>query len=423
MNRHSVHGNDNHRAWLRHLFELGVASCQPREVLPALLPTDAPRGRNIVLGAGKAAAEMAAVANTYLAGRTEGLVVTRYGHGARSPTGDIRVLEAGHPVPDRQSLEAAAGMLAIAGTASAGDRVYFMMSGGGSALLCAPVDGVSFEEKQDITRSLLHSGAAIGEINLVRKFLSQIKGGALAARAARAELKTYVISDVPGNNAADVASGPSIGVGDNVDAAIEVLHRYGCNASKSVEDAMRGASRRQVPAHPVIIAATARTALDAIAAEIAVEGWDPVLVGEDVVGDASEIGREHANLALKHRAERKRAALISGGELTVRVRNDQGCGGPNLEYLASLMLGLGAAEGVEAIACDSDGIDGTEDNAGAYLSWTSLERARQAKLDPERLLADNNTWACFAALDDLIVTGPTRTNVNDIRIILVNSSS
>ena len=423
MSRHSVHGNDNHRAWLGHLFELGVASCQPREVLPALLPTDAPTGRNIVLGAGKAAAEMAAVANACLAGRNEGLVVTRYGHGARSPTGDIRVMEAGHPVPDGQSLKAAAGMLAIAGTARAGDRVYFMMSGGGSALLCAPIDGVSFEEKQDITRSLLHSGAAISEINLVRKFLSKIKGGALAARAASAELKTYVISDVPGDNAADVASGPSIGISDDADAALDVLHRYGCGASKSVEDAIRDASRRQVPTHDVIIAATARTALDAIVTEIAAKGWNPVMVGEDVVGDASEIGREHAILALKIRAEGKRVALISGGELTVRVSNDKGRGGPNLEYLTSLMLGLGGVDGVEAIACDSDGIDGTEDNAGAYMSWTSLERARQANLDPERLLADNNTWACFAALDDLIVTGPTRTNVNDIRIILVDSSS
>lgn len=423
MGCHSAHGNNGHRDWLRQLFDLGVARCQPREVLPALLPTDAPAGRNIVLGAGKAAAEMAAVANACLAGRTTGLVVTRHGHGARSPTGNIRVIEAGHPVPDSQSLEAAAEMLAIADTACAGDRVHFMMSGGGSALLCAPIDGLSFEQKQDITRSLLHSGAAIGEINLVRKFLSRIKGGALAARAASAEQRTYVISDVPGDNPADVASGPSISVSDNVDAAIGVLRRYGCDAPKSVEVAMRGASRQQAPKHPVLIAATARTALDAIMAEVAAKGWNPVLLGEDVVGDASEIGREHAKLALKYRSAGKKVALISGGELTVRVRNDEGRGGPNLEYLASLMLGLGRAEGVEAIACDSDGIDGTENNAGAYLSWTSLERARQAGLDPERLLADNDTWACFAALDDLIVTGPTRTNVNDIRIILVNNSS
>lgn len=415
-----AHGPNSHRDWLRYLFDVGVARCQPREVLPALLPDDAPQGQNIVLGAGKAAAEMAAVAHGCLQGRTTGLVVTRYGHGARSPTGEIKVIEAGHPVPDSQSREAAEAMLAIAESASADDRVYFMMSGGGSALLCAPVDGITLEGKQAVTRFLLHSGAAIDEINLVRKFLSRIKGGCLAARAAAAELRTYVISDVPGDDPADVASGPSIAVSRDVDEAIAVLRRHDYDDTDAVARVMRGSGRPEVPKHPVVVAATAKTALDAIAREVSAKDWDPIVIGDDVAGDATAIGAEHARLAMEYRSQGRKCALISGGELTVRVGNREGRGGRNLEYLASLMLALDGVEGVEAIACDSDGIDGSEDNAGAYLSWTSLERARRNGQDPASQLAANDTWALFDELGDLIVTGPTRTNVNDIRIILVN---
>ena len=412
-------GANSHRDWLQYLFEVGVAHCQPRAVLPAILPKDAPKGRNIVLGAGKAAAEMAAVASAYLAGKTEGLVVTRYGHGARSSTGNIDVIEAGHPVPDSQSVEAAAAMLAMAGTATADDRVYFMMSGGGSALLCAPIDGVTFDQKQAVTRFLLYSGAPIAEINRVRKFLSRIKGGGLAAAASSAELRTYVISDVVGDDPGDVASGPSIGVTGDVESAIDVLNKYRYADTLAVADVMRAASKSPAPDHPVTVAATAKTALDAIAREVTAKGWNPVIVGDDLVGDAATIGRAHAEIAREYREKDQKVALVSGGELTVTLQSDAGRGGPNLEYLTSLMVSLEGAPGVEAIACDSDGIDGSEDNAGAYMSWTSLARAAQSHVNPAELLASNDTWACFAALDDLIVTGPTRTNVNDIRIILV----
>ena len=415
----------DHRDLLRRLFDVGVARCHPRDVLPGVLPREAPEGRNIVLGAGKAAAEMAAVAHEYLAGETIGLVVTRYGHTALSSTGNIEVIEAGHPVPDGQSVSAAARMLELAATATADDRVLFMMSGGGSALLCAPIDGISVERKQEVTRFLLHSGARIDEINCVRKHLSRIKGGGLASKAAAAECLTYVISDVVGDDPSDVASGPSIGVTADADAAIQILQNYGYPELQLASDAIRRNTREAVPSHPVHVVATSKLALAAISDAAREAGWQPVIVGEDLEGIAEEVGREHAELALGYQGKGGRYALISGGELTVRVSNPNGRGGPNLEYLASLMIHLGGSGGIEAIACDSDGIDGSEDNAGGYISWSSLARGgnsageRVLDIDPRGLLAANDTYACFDALGDLVKTGPTRTNINDIRIILV----
>lgn len=422
-----VHPVDNaingHRDWLQRLFKVGVAHCQPRAVLPSVLPKDAPVGRNIVLGAGKSTAEMAAVASEYLVGTTEGLVVTRYGHGVKSATGDIEVLEAGHPVPDEQSTQAATRMLEMAENATVDDRVLFLFSGGGSALLCAPIDGVTFEQKQDVTRFLLHSGAPIEQINRVRKHLSRVKGGGLAAKASRAELRTYVISDIVGNKASDVASGPSIGTTGDVEAAIDILNNYRYPEVLSIADAMRAAPGTNAPEHPVAILATAKTALDAIAKEVAAHGWTPVIMGDDIVGDAAETGRIHAELSKEYQAKGQNIALISGGELTVQVRNKNGRGGPNLEYLTSLMIHLNGAKGIEAIACDSDGIDGSEDDAGGIISWTSLKRAAERHINPAELLANNNSYDCFSVLDDLVVTGPTRTNVNDIRVILIGPSS
>lgn len=413
-------GNRTHGDLLRRLFDVGVARSHPRDVLPGLLPADAPNGRNIVLGAGKAAAEMAAVANEYLAGDTVGLVVTRYAHGALSATGDIEVIEAGHPVPDDQSVSAASKMLDLAASATSADRVLFMMSGGGSALLCAPIDGITVEQKQEITRFLLHSGARIDEINCVRKHLSRIKGGGLASKAAEAECLTYVISDVVGDDPSDVASGPSIGVTSDVESAIQILRQYGYPDVQDAAKVMRENTRGPVPDHPVEVVATSRNALTAISQAAQEAGWQPVIVGKDIEGIARDVGREHAELALDHKSKGGGVALISGGELTVKVANPDGRGGPNLEYLASLMIHLDGSEGIEAIACDSDGIDGSEDNAGGYISGSSLLRAAEQGLDPRSLLAANNTYACFDALGDLVITGPTRTNINDIRIILVD---
>ena len=413
----------DHRGFLEYLFNVGVDRCRPREVLPPVLPKDAPAGRNIVLGAGKAAAEMAAVANEHLVGRTAGLVVTRYGHSSDSSTGNIEVIEAGHPVPDSQSSAAAERMLELAASATSEDRVLFMISGGGSALLCAPIEGVTPERKQEITWFLLRSGASIDEINHVRKHLSRIKGGALAHRAAAAELLTFAISDVVGDSLTDIASGPSVPFERDVNKAIGVLEKYRYANVGEISGAMLRAADIQPPTHSATVVATAKAALEAIAAEAEAAGWNTVLLGDDVEGDATEVGRAHADLALQYRAKCGRFALISGGELTVEVKNLNGQGGPNLEYLASLMVHLGGAASIEAIACDSDGIDGSEDNAGGYVSPTSLARAAQMDIDPLYLLRNNQTYNCFENLGDLIVTGPTRTNVNDIRIILVDAGA
>lgn len=411
------------RALLKHLFDFGVSHCQPRRVLPELLPKDAPVGRNVVLGAGKAAAEMAAVAHDHLQGETVGLVVTRYGHGAFSPTGNIEVVEAGHPVPDENSVEAAVRMLALAESTTRDDRVLFMFSGGGSALLCAPIDGVTAQQKQDLTRFLLHSGARIDEINCVRKHLSRIKGGGLAAKAGDSPMWTYVISDVVGDNPADVASGPSISDASVVDDALKVLAKYGYADQASILDAVCVNSKQRASAHPVHVVATAQTAVDAVAQEAQVNGWTPVVIGVDLEGNASDVGRAHAELALEYRKRNGNFALISGGELTVEVKNPNGRGGPNLEYLTSLMIHLDGAIGIEALACDSDGVDGSEDNAGGFISPTSLVRAASKNIDPSDMLTRNDTYTFFASLDDLVVTGPTRTNINDIRIILVTHDS
>ncbi len=409
------------RAYLEERFRTAVARCAPAIVLPDLLPGDAPQGKNVVFGAGKAAAEMAAVANEHLKGRCEGLVVTRYGHTTPSSTGLVEVLEAGHPVPDERSVFGARRMLEIAEAVAPEDRVLFMFSGGGSALLCAPIDGVSVDQKKDLTQKLLRSGAPIEDINCVRKHLSAIKGGQLASRVTSgAELSTFLISDVVGDAPSDIASGPSIPMDPDPAAAIRVLRQYVGEPEPGLVEALRAAKRRRAPDHPVVVAASARTALAAIRTDLEADGWTVRMLGDDLQGDATRVGAEHAQLAVECRNEECPVALISGGELVVQVGNANGRGGPNLEYLTSLMLTLAGAEGIEALACDSDGIDGTEDNAGGYVNADSLQRLAALGLDPGALLKDNNTYACFDALGDLIVTGPTRTNVNDIRIILID---
>ncbi len=412
--------NGSNRDVLEHWFRVGVERCLPRTVLPPVLPQDPPVGRNIVLGAGKAAAAMAAVAHERLRGKTVGLVVTRYGHGETASTGNIEVVEASHPVPDVQSEVAAARMLELAAGATPDDRVLFMMSGGGSALLCAPIDGVLAEKKRAVTGFLLHSGAPIQDMNCVRKHLSRIKGGGLAHAASAAELRTFAISDVVGDALTDIASGPSVHYERDVATAIVVLEKYGYAGARDFESAMLAADVIDAPLHDARVVANAAMALAAIAREAANQGWTPVLLGDDLEGRALDIGRAHAGIARHYRSQPGRHALISGGELTVEVKNTVGRGGPNLEYLASLMLNLDGLAGVEAIACDSDGIDGSEDNAGGYIGPDSLERARTLGIDPGRLLELNDTYVGFEALGDLIVTGPTLTNINDIRVILVD---
>jgi hydroxypyruvate reductase len=380
------------------------------------LPKTPPAGRTIVLGCGKAAAEMALVASEVLAGPVTGAVVTRHGHNVQTPPANIDVIEARHPVPDDLGLVAGARMLALAANAGPDDRVVFLMSGGGSALLCAPADGIAFAEKQAINDALVRSGVGIAEINLVRRHLSRVKGGRLAAAAGvrGAALLTFVISDVVGDDPALVASGPSIGAAFVPEAAIAILAAAGWPVTPQLAAAIRANRPPLVPAHPVHLLATNAVALAAIAARAAADGWQIVNLGGALTGEAATMGRAHAAIAARYRARAGRHLLLSGGELTVTRASPAGRGGPNLEYLTGLLAALDPAAPIAALAGDSDGIDGTEDNAGGFLTaaWADPVAATAA-------LASNRSYDLFARLGGLVMTGPTRTNVNDIRMIAV----
>lgn len=398
-------------------FMAGVEAASAPAALAELLPTGAPQGRTLVLGCGKAAAAMAEVAARVLPGTIEGCVVTRFGHGARGPTGGIEVIEASHPVPDAASREAGRRIRELAASARPGDRVIFLISGGGSALLCDPLPGLSLDEKASITSHLVRSGVAIGEINLVRRHLSRVKGGRLAAAAsaAAADMHSFLLSDVAGDDPAAIASGPTIPCRFEPEAALAILRRTGWPVDARLEDLIRGGEGAPAPIHPVHLVANGRTALDAVTAAARQAGWNVILLGDVLEGDAAETGRAHAAVALDHAARPGRHLLLSGGELTVRVRAEGGAGGPNLEYLAGLMSALPPGAPVAALAGDSDGIDGSADNAGGYFDATSHATAEAC----EAALAANRTYALFEQTGGLIITGPTRTNVNDIRMIAV----
>ncbi len=404
------------RQTLTDYFRLGIAAASPRHTLPAALPKVPPAGRTIVLGCGKAAAEMALVASECLAGPLIGVVVTRHGHNVETPPAGIDIIEARHPVPDGLGLAAGARMLALAATAGPDDRVVFLISGGGSALLCAPAEGIDFSEKQAINDALVRSGVGISEINLVRRHLSRIKGGRLAAAAGArgAELLSFVISDVAGDDPALVASGPSIGAAFVPEAAIAILNAAGWLVSPQLTAAIHANRPPPVPAHPVHLLATNADALVAIAARATADGWQVVDLGGALTGDAATVGRAHAAIAERYRSRPGRHFLLSGGELTVTRASSAGRGGPNLEYLTGLLATLDPAAPIAALAGDSDGIDGTEDNAGGYLeaAWADPVAAAAA-------LASNRSHDLFARLGGLVMTGPTRTNVNDIRMIAV----
>lgn len=406
---------------LRHelvsVFEAGVAAASAPAALASVLPEGAPTGRTLVLGCGKAAGAMAEVAKRHLAGEVMGCVVTRFGHGAREDTGGIEVIEASHPVPDAASLAAGRRIRELAATARPGDRVVFLISGGGSSLLCDPVPGLSMETKAAINRHLVRSGVPIASINLVRRHLSLVKGGRLAAAASAAaeDMHTFLISDVVGDDPSVVASGPTIASPFDPEGALTVLSESGWPVDETLSSLVHGAVAATAPSHPVHVIADAATALDAASAAACAHGWTVVRLGDELDGDAAETGRLHARLALERLARGERCLLVSGGELTVEVKAPDGRGGPNLEYLAGLMAALPEGVPVSALACDSDGIDGSEDNAGGYFDAEHRASAQEC----EAALAANRTYDLFAGLGGLVVTGPTRTNVNDIRLIAV----
>jgi glycerate 2-kinase len=412
--------------FLAALFAAMVAAADPARLLPGRLP-DPPRGRTVVVGAGKAAAAMAKAVEENWRGDLSGLVVTRYGHGL--PCRAIEVVEAGHPLPDSLGAGAAMRVLGLVHGLSADDLVIVLMSGGGSALLTLPAPGLTFDDLRQVNRLLLDSGAPIGEMNSVRKHLSAITGGRLAVAAWPAQVVTFAISDVPGDDPAVIASGPTVGDPSTFADAREIAGRYGLSLPAAVRAHLEAAKdETPKPGDPrltdgrYVMLATPAMALEAAAAAARTAGVEPVVLGADVQGEAREIAADHAATVRRLQSSRQRPSLIlSGGETTVTVRG-KGKGGRNTEYLLALALALesrGVASSVYALAADTDGIDGTEDNAGAFLYPDTLSRARAGGIDPERHLAANDSYGFFAALDDLFVTGPTRTNVNDLRAILV----
>ena len=411
--------SDDPRTLLRRMLDAVLASAAPARCLPAHLPAP-PAGRTLVVGAGKAAAAMAQAVENHWDGPLDGLVVTRYGH--RVPTRAIAVVEAAHPVPDAAGRQAAARILASVSELGADDLVLCLISGGGSALLALPAPGLGLEDKQAVTSALLRSGATISEINCVRKHLSAIKGGRLAAACHPARVVSLLISDVPGDEAAVIGSGPTVPDPTTFGDALAVLRKNRISDPVAVISHLeRGAEETPKPGDPRLARAETRLiaapsmALAAAAAVAREAGYQPEILGDALEGEARVLARAHADLA---RAAPPGTVLLSGGEATVTVTGN-GRGGPNAEYALALALALDGAPGIFATACDSDGIDGTEDNAGAWVTPDTLARARTAGEDAAARLAANDAYGFFAALGDLVVTGPTLTNVNDFRAILL----
>jgi glycerate 2-kinase len=406
---------DSPEGLLRALFAAAVDRALPERCLPAYLP-EPPAGRTVVVGAGKAAASMARALEAHWTGPLEGVVVTRRGHAL--PCRHIDVLEAGHPVPDEGSVHGARRLMEAVTGLDPDDLVICLLSGGGSALLSALPPGVTLEEEQGLTTALLRSGAAIGEINAVRRQISLIRGGRLAAAAAPARVVTLAISDVPGDHPDAIASGPTVFSAGTPADALEVLRRHGIAPPPGIAAWLTRPASVE-PAPPPFeadfrIIARARDALDAAATLAAEAGLEPIILGDDIEGEARLVARDHADLARTHPGR----LLLSGGETSVTVRQG-GRGGRNSEYLLALGLALADRTDVWALAADTDGIDGSGDNAGAVWTPQTLERAAALGLDPADFLARNDAHGFFAAVDQLVVTGPTHTNVNDFRAILL----
>jgi len=410
------------------MFDAALAACDPARCLPPHLPA-APKGRTIVVGAGKAAGAMAKAVEDHWPGPLEGIVVTRYGHGVACRR--IEVIEASHPVPDAAGARAAERILAAVRGLGPDDLVLCLMSGGASALLAPAAPGLTLADKQHVNKALLRSGATISEMNCLRKHLSAIKGGRLAAAAAPARVVTLAISDVPGDDLSVIGSGPTVADPSTFAEARAVLAKYGTVPSDAVTRYLASDDETPKPGDPRLARAEAmliarpQDALEA-AAKLALEaGYRPVILSDSLEGEARDVALVHAGIArqiVNHgQPAPAPAVLISGGETTVTLRG-KGRGGRNVEFLLALAVALNGQPRIYAIACDTDGIDGSEDNAGALLMPDSLARARAKGLDGKAMLADNDGYGFFSGIGDLVVTGPTLTNVNDFRAILVESA-
>jgi hydroxypyruvate reductase len=417
------------RRLLREMFDAAIARAMPEQCLPPFLPQP-PRGRTIVVGAGKAAATMAKTVEEHWPGELSGLVVTRYGHHA--PCKRIEVVEAAHPVPDLAGREAAERVLHLVQGLGENDLVLCLISGGGSALLALPASGLTLQDKQAINRALLKSGANITEMNCVRKHLSAIKGGRLAAACHPARVVTLTISDVPGDDPAVIASGPTVPDRTTFADALAILDKYAIDEPRSVLAHLRAAREETPkPGDPRLarsethMVAAPQQSLEAAAEVARKSGVTPLILGDSLEGEAREVALVHAGIARQVLRHGQPAAapcvLLSGGETTVTVRG-KGRGGRNVEFLLALAVALGGEPRVHALAGDTDGVDGTEDNAGAIIAPDTLARAAAAGVDAKSRLADNDGYTFFSSLGDLVKTGPTLTNVNDFRAILVSET-
>lgn len=412
---------------LRQAFDRALAAAAPDVCLRAELERVERRGPAVVVGAGKAAAAMAAAFAADWPAPVRGMVVTRYGHGLRpgEDAGGIEIVEAGHPSPDEASLAAGARLLELASSVRDDESLYCLISGGGSALACAPLGPLTFEQKRGAANFLIRRGADIREINCVRKHLSGIKGGRLAAAARPANVSTYAISDVPGDAPADIASGPTVADASTQADARAILERYDYPDRAELDAVLRD-PELETPnpggagfqSDRVAVIASAATALDAAARFLQEAGFEVVNLGDDLDQQAEALGREHARLARAHAGSGARVALLSGGETRVVLDRTGGKGGRNLEYLAGLALELDGCEGVYALAADTDGIDGHGDHAGACVVPSLLEPGAGKGLGLDALLDAHDTYRFFDARGLLLRTGPTRTNVNDFRLIL-----
>ncbi|MHC2216774.1 glycerate kinase type-2 family protein [Rhizobium leguminosarum] len=413
------------RATLHQIFDAAVESASPQRAVLENLP-DKPTGRCIVVGAGKASAAMAAALDSAWPDvDLSGVVVTRYGHAV--PAGRIRIIEASHPVPDAMSERAAADVLQAVRGLTPDDLVVALVSGGGSALLVAPAGGMTLADKQSVNRALLASGATITEMNAVRKHLSRIKGGRLGLAARPAKVVTLVISDVPGDDPASIASGPTIADESTIDEVRGIISRYRIvlpDTARFVLDSGEETPKPADLASDVRIIAAPSLALDSAAKAAANAGLQTLVLGDAIEGEARELGTVMAGIALSAKTKglpvRGPAVLLSGGEGTVSIGcQPAGRGGRNTEFLLGLAVALKGHAGIWAIAGDTDGIDGTEDAAGAVVTPDTLERGRKKGLDARAYLASHDSYSFFDEIGDLVKTGPTRTNVNDIRAILI----
>lgn len=413
--------------FLLSLYERAISAVSAQKCLPAFLPRPPANGRTLVIGAGKGAAAMAKTVEDYWSSPLSGLVVTRYGHGADCR--QVEVVEAGHPIPDKAGQQAAARILDMVQGLTEQDLVICLISGGGSALLSLPAEGITLEQKQAINKALLKSGASISEINCVRKHLSAIKGGRLALACYPARLVTLLISDIPGDDPGTIASGPTLPDLTTCEQALAILRRYEIGLPNNIQHYL-GCGAHETPKaddprfikNEYHIIATPQDALEAAAATARAAGVTPYILSDCIEGEARDIGIMHAAIALqvakRNQPFIKPCVILSGGETTVTVKGN-GRGGRNAEFLLSLAIALNAHPDIHAIACDTDGIDGFQENAGALYAPDSLARAEEKHLRARAMLENNNAYGFFHALGNLVVSGPTRTNVNDFRAILI----